>query len=86
MVHVALDSCKEEGDISLGEEVPSSDTITYRLLKVCLFGHWSYVCHDRFNNIDRSIVLNQLGCDGGSKLLARDLSIVTIILLCMQLH
>lgn len=61
---IAQDSCSEEGSLTIG--VPN------RLLKVCLFGHWSYVCRNRFghNSFDSSIALYQLGCDGGSTLLS----------------
>ena len=34
----------------------------YRLLQVCLFGHWSYVCGDALQERDENVVLNQLGC------------------------
>ena len=69
IIIIALDSCREEGNLTIGE-VAKNSSDSYHLLKVCLFGHWSYVCHSRFNNVDSSIVLHQLGCDSGSKILA----------------
>ena len=58
--------CSPDGSIRLS---PGDDDVhdeTYRLLQVCLFGHWSYVCGDLFSQQDRNVVLNQLGCsDGG---------------------
>ena len=66
---IALDSCGEEGNLTIGEVAPAykNNSDSYHLLRVCLFGHWSYVCHNNFNGFDGSIVLYQLGCGGGSK-------------------
>ena len=70
MYVIALDSCREEGDLTIDEIAPAymNSGDSYHLLKVCLFGHWSYVCHNRFNGFDRSIVLYQLGCESGCKI------------------
>ena len=38
---------------------------TYRLLQVCLFGQWSYVCKEGFDAVDRSVALHQLEHTGG---------------------
>ena len=39
----------------------------YYLLQVCLFGQWSYVCSDSFDDNDLSVALHQLGSiQGGS--------------------
>ena len=56
-------SCAVDGTIRMAPEVV--DASNYRLLQVCLFGEWSYVCSFRFNNIALNVTLHQLGYTGG---------------------
>ena len=62
-------SCDVDGDIRL-DFVQNGTTVNkreYRLIQVCLFGQWSYVCHWDFDHqaVDSSVVLQQLQCQNG---------------------
>ena len=42
----------------------SNNNKTYRLVQVCLFGHWSYICSMGFTSIaDKNVTWNQLGLE-----------------------
>ena len=63
--------CDVDGDIRLdfaqnGETVNQRE---YRLIQVCLFGQWSYVCNWIFDHqdVDSSVVLQQLQCQNGGR-------------------
>ena len=63
--------CVVDWDIRLdfvedGEKVNQRE---YRLIQVCLFGQWSYVCNWDFGHqdVDSSVVLQQLQCRSGGK-------------------
>ena len=61
--------CDGDGDIRL-DFVEDGETVNqreYRLIQVCLFGQWSYVCSWNFDhqNVDSNVVLQQLQCQNG---------------------
>ena len=66
---------KEEGDVRL--DPSDNGTITqskqYILLQVCLLKNWTYVCQGGFDHgnlfggIDKNVVLQQLQCNDGGK-------------------
>ena len=64
---IALDSCDSKGSVQLDSstEEYTDKNKTYHPLRVCLFGHWSYVCSNSFNKEDTNIALYQLQCIGG---------------------
>ena len=62
-------SCDVDGDIRL-DFVQNEETVSkreYRLIQVCLFGQWSYVCNWDFDyqDVDNNVVLQQLQCHNG---------------------
>ena len=66
-------SCDVDGDIRLdfaeNVETDLDNQREYRLIQVCLFGQWSYVCNWAFDHedVDSSVVLQQLQCQNGGK-------------------
>ena len=63
--------CDADGDIRLdfAENVEIVKQREYRLIQVCIFGQWSYVCNWNFDHktVDSSVVLQQLQCPNGGK-------------------
>ena len=63
--------CDVDGDIRLDfvEDGETDNHREYRLIQVCLFGQWSYVCNWDFGHedVDSSVVLQQLQCQNGGK-------------------
>ena len=63
--------CDIDGDIRLDfvEDVETVNEREYRLIQVCLFGQWSYVCNWDFGHqdVDSSVVLQQLQCQNGGR-------------------
>ena len=63
--------CDADGDIRLdfAENVETVNQKEYRLIQVCLFGQWSYVCNWNFDHqdVDSSVVLQQFQCQNGGK-------------------
>ena len=63
--------CKVDGDIRLDlvDDGRMSNQKLYRLIQVCLFGQWSYVCNWEFDHqdVDSSVVLQQLQCQSGGR-------------------
>ena len=61
--------CDADGDIRLNfaENVETVNQREYRLIQVCLFGQWSYVCNWGFGHqgVDSNVVLQQLQCQNG---------------------
>ena len=65
--------CDVDGDIRL-DFVQNGTTVNqreHRLIQVCLFGQWSYVCNWDFGHeeVDSNVVLQQLQCQNGGKVL-----------------
>ena len=63
--------CDVDGDIRL-DYVQNGETENqreYRLIQVCLFGQWSYVCNWIFDHqdVDSNVVLQQLQCQNGGR-------------------
>ena len=63
--------CDVDGDIRL-DFVQNGTTVNqreYRLIQVCLFGQWSYVCNWEFDyqDVDSNVVLQQLQCQSGGR-------------------
>ena len=65
--------CDVDGDIRLDfvedGEIDMDKQREYRLVQVCLFGQWSYVCNWIFGHqdADSSVVLQQLQCQNGGR-------------------
>ena len=65
--------CDVDGDIRLDfvehGETDNQTEREYRLIQVCLFGQWSYVCNWEFDHqdVDSSVVLQQLRCQSGGR-------------------
>ena len=62
--------CDVDGDIRLdftqnGET--DNQMREFRLVQVCLFGEWSYVCNWEFDyqDVDNNVLLQQLQCQNG---------------------
>ena len=63
--------CHVDGDIRLDfvEDGKIVNQREYRLIQVCLFGQWSYVCNWEFGyqDVDSNVVLQQLQCQNGGR-------------------
>ena len=70
---VMVMGCDVDGDIRLDfvedGETDNQTEREYRLIQVCLFGQWSYVCNWEFDHqdVDSSVVLQQLRCQSGGR-------------------
>ena len=60
-------TCAVEGNVQIDPEDDEQmyEGASYRLLQVCLFGQWSYVCEFDFDAVDLNVALHQLGYTGG---------------------
>ena len=75
--------CDVDGDIRL-DFVEDGETVNqreYRLIQVCLFGQWSYVCNWNFDHqaVDSSVVLQQLQCQSGGRARCACFNVLAII-------
>ena len=74
-------NCGEEGDVRLDPK--DGGEISYRLLQVCLLENWTYVCQGGFDHkqlgIDRNVVLQQLQCSAGGKVVRSLLHVLALL-------
>ena len=67
--NTALETCESDGSVQLDSLSGGPGHTHSKLVQVCLFGHWSYVCGPYYDGgipYKTSVALYQAGCSGGN--------------------